>query len=53
MDGANSYPNNGIIQEFITVDNIIELFEKHGVQRSLDVLSVDLGRVNGVSDWVQ
>jgi hypothetical protein len=43
MDGANAYPEMGIYQEFITVDNIIELFEKYGVQRDFDLLSVDVG----------
>jgi hypothetical protein len=45
MDGGNSYPHTGVFREYITVDNIVELFEKYNVQRDLDVLSVDLGRL--------
>ena len=44
MDGGNSNPSMGIFQEFVTVENIIELFEKYGVERDVDLLSVDLGR---------
>jgi hypothetical protein len=47
MDGGNENQQIGLKQEFITVQNILELFEKYLVPKEFDILSVDLD----LFDW--
>jgi hypothetical protein len=48
MDGKPN-PNAGVMQEFITTENINELFKKYGVSNSFDLLSID---IDGNDYWV-
>jgi hypothetical protein len=42
MDGSNENLNNNLRKEFITKENICELFEKYQVPHHLNLLSVDI-----------
>jgi hypothetical protein len=48
MDGIED-PNNGVNREFITAENINELFEKYSVPKKFDLLSID---IDGNDYWV-
>jgi hypothetical protein len=49
MDGGYENPAIGLHREFITADNILALFEKHGVPDEFDLLSID---IDGNDYWV-
>lgn len=49
MDGGYANPAIGLHREFITADNILALFEKHGVPDDFDLLSID---IDGNDYWV-
>ena len=42
MDGSDEIESINLHKEFILVDNIVELFQKHHVPTTFDVLSIDL-----------
>lgn len=48
MDGAHR-PGTNVKQEFITAENINDLFAKHGVPEEFDLLSID---IDGNDYWV-
>jgi hypothetical protein len=48
MDGIED-PKNGVNREFITAENINELFEKYSVPKKFDLLSID---IDGNDYWV-
>ncbi|CAM9346017.1 unnamed protein product, partial [Ectocarpus fasciculatus] len=47
MDGGNENANINLKREFVTVDNVLELFQSYSVPTSFDVLSVD----TDLFDW--
>lgn len=47
MDGDHNDANINLHKEFVTVYNILELFDKYGVSKHVDVLSVDVD----MFDW--
>ena len=49
MDGGYENPEIGLQREFITADNILDLFAKHGVPDEFDLLSID---IDGNDYWV-
>jgi len=49
MDGNAQAPGSPVRQEFITAENIEELFAKYGVPREFDLLSID---IDGNDYWV-
>jgi hypothetical protein len=49
MDGASPKPGSSIKQEFITAENINQLFAKYGVPKEFDLLSID---IDGNDYWV-
>lgn len=49
MDGSHHDSTINLQQEFITAENIEELFEKYNVPRELDLLSID---IDGNDYWV-
>ena len=49
MDGGENSVESGIKQEFITAENINELFEKYNVPKECDLLSID---IDGNDYWV-
>tara|TARA_Y100001935_G_C17281180_1_gene497571 strand:- start:1118 stop:1249 length:132 start_codon:yes stop_codon:yes gene_type:complete len=42
MDGGNENDAINLKKEFITAENINELFEKYNVPESFDLLSIDI-----------
>lgn len=49
MDGGDHGPASPVKREFITAENIESLFEKYGVPRDFDLLSID---IDGNDYWV-
>ncbi|MBT4120389.1 MAG: hypothetical protein HOG89_03485 [Candidatus Peribacter sp.] len=49
MDGRENTPESGIKQEFITAENINNLFAKYNVPTEFDLLSID---IDGNDYWV-
>lgn len=49
MDGSHEDPSIGLRREFITAENIEDLFRNHGVPQSFDLLSID---IDGNDYWV-
>jgi hypothetical protein len=49
MDGSNENEHLNLAQEFITAENIEELFEKYDVPKEFDLLSID---IDGNDYWV-
>ena len=49
MDGQDQKPGSPVRQEFITAENVEELFRKYGVPASFDLLSID---VDGNDYWI-
>jgi len=49
MDGQDWPPENGVKREFITAENIEELFRKYAVPPEFDLLSID---IDGNDYWV-
>jgi len=48
MEGVK-HPINGVVNEFITAENINSLFQKHNVPERFDLLSID---IDGNDYWV-
>jgi hypothetical protein len=42
MDGCNENDNINLRKEFITKENVVELFRKYNVPQNINVLSVDI-----------
>jgi len=49
MDGQDPLPGSTVQKEFITAENINDLFRKHGVPPEFDLLSID---IDGNDYWV-
>lgn len=49
LEGSEQKIKNGVKNEFITKENINELFEKYNVPKSFDILSID---IDGNDYWV-
>ena len=49
MDGGSKAGVNGVHKEFITKDNINDLFDKYSVPNTFDILSID---IDGNDYWV-
>ena len=49
MDGSNEGPAINLHKEFITAENIEQLFERHGVPKEFDLLSID---IDGNDYWI-
>jgi len=49
MDGGENTPESGIKKEFITAENINDLFKKYEVPQEFDLLSID---IDGNDYWV-
>lgn len=49
MDGQTPKPGMDVKQEFITAENVEQLFAKYGVPEQFDILSID---VDGVDYWI-
>ena len=49
MDGHDNPPETGVKKEFITAENIEELFAKYGVPAEFDLLSID---IDGNDYWI-
>lgn len=49
MDGSHSNPAFNLHQEFITAENIEQLFEKYDVPKEFDLLSID---IDGNDYWI-
>jgi len=49
MDGGNENPTLNLQKEFITAENIEELFQRHNVPKEFDLLSID---IDGNDYWV-
>ena len=47
MDGSNENPEINLKKEFITAENIVELFEKYSVPKMFDLCSIDID----YNDW--